>query len=250
MLNNPGLFSPVFNGRGPGRVLAVLGILISLGGFAGLAFIAFDFVRALGMAGGGPAMPHDLPSGVPLAVVYAGGFVGGGFVGALGDAMATAGAGRSPGVGHWLIFFLVLAVLGVCVIQVLGGASPAVLNPIRFGHGSPAGSGRQGRGTGAGGDSASHRADDVVTIRYDSAYGMKFEPSLLSISAGQRILFTNRSPFTCPFEAVDGELPLVHGHSPVVGPGRSLSVTWPDMGAAAFECRSDRSLLMQLSVLP
>lgn len=124
-----------FDGKGPGRLLIVLGIAVA----------AFMFIgwMSLIMNNCGPGSPtpfqNKLPSNVPVAAVYFVGFGTGGLVAAIGAAMARSGKARSP--GYWVMVALIIAGLLYAVNAVLAGASPHELVP-KFGNCSTMGFGR------------------------------------------------------------------------------------------------------------
>jgi plastocyanin len=237
--------SSILNGRGPGRALALLGGLLIAGSALGWLLILVHITSVSSFLG------RTLPSGIPLGVAYLGGFAVGGIIAGVGRTMAATESDRGASFVQWVAFFLVLAGLSFGVLRILDGASPAALNPFTLVHGSAGGAHAPGgKGHGHHGGTAAQHADHVVTIRHDPLYGMVFEPESLDISVGQSIKFRNRSPFACPFEAEDGELPLVHRHSPSVLADRSLTITWQHAGVWSFRCRGDYNATMLLSAMP
>ena len=79
-------------GQGPGRVLAVLGLLIGLAGFGGWIYFIFT-----GFGGGDDFLEFELLPGVPFAPVAFGAFVVGGIVYGLGASMSKAARQQAQG---------------------------------------------------------------------------------------------------------------------------------------------------------
>jgi hypothetical protein len=84
-------------GRGPGRVLAWVGILIALGGFAGWMYVIFTGF------GGGVTGPLDLElvAGVPLAPAAFGAFLAGGLMYGFGASFSKAARRREQEDLRW-----------------------------------------------------------------------------------------------------------------------------------------------------
>ncbi|MEU5877845.1 hypothetical protein [Spirillospora sp. NPDC047279] len=117
------VFQALVSGKGPGRLLGVLGVLITCFFFAGWASLIMTH------CGSGPdaMLGRRLPSGVQVGVVYFLGFGAGGLIAYLGASMAKSrGAGT---IGHWVVVLAVIAVVFAGVDHVLGGAPLSTLYP-------------------------------------------------------------------------------------------------------------------------
>jgi hypothetical protein len=119
----------LFEGRGPGRILLVVGLVVALASFAGWMSIIFGASTESGADGAQDFLGQQLPSGVRVGVAYFLGFGAGGVVSSIGAAMATAGARRGVTVGHWVVTVVLLSALVLGVLVVLGGAPLSALTP-------------------------------------------------------------------------------------------------------------------------
>jgi hypothetical protein len=121
----------LFEGRGPGRLLLVVGLLVTVVSFAGWMSIVFHGGSSDPQAaqGFGDMLGRRLPSGIRVGVVYFLGFGAGGLVLAVGAAMARTGARKGVTAGHWIVTVILLGALVAGLFGVLGGASPSALLP-------------------------------------------------------------------------------------------------------------------------
>lgn len=123
-------FGALFTGRGPGRILAVLGLAVAALCFAGWFSIILGGARGLDDS----SSPSDLlgtvlPSGVPVGAVYFLGFGLGGILFAVGTSMAKAGARGANLLGHLTVVLVIAAASVIGLIRVLDGAALAALKP-------------------------------------------------------------------------------------------------------------------------
>jgi hypothetical protein len=140
--------SAFFTGRGPGRLLMVIGLCVIVFGFAGWASIVFSGFGRLesfsGVSGfGGPGrLPEPsamlgsrLGSGIPVGIVYFLGFGFGGVLLAIGQSMAKAGGTRQGSlIGHYLATGVVVGAALFALVSALGGSPVSSLVP-HFGSG-------------------------------------------------------------------------------------------------------------------
>ncbi|GAA2877383.1 hypothetical protein Acy02nite_62540 [Actinoplanes cyaneus] len=119
---------PLFTGRGPGRVLMILGLCVVGFSFAGWMSIVFGAMSG-GIKGPPDMLGARLGSGIPVGAVY---FLGVGFGSVLmiiGRSMAKAGAKGGSHAGH-LVSTVIVTLIGVLGVgYALGGSSPAKLVP-------------------------------------------------------------------------------------------------------------------------
>lgn len=121
-------FSGLFNGRGPGRLVIVVGMAIAGFGFVGWASIVFGFWPRGDTQ---PDVGHDmqsmlgnvLPSGLPVGVVYFIGFGLGAVLMTIGSSMAKAAARNGGYLAHLVVTAVLLALVGVAAATVLAGAT-------------------------------------------------------------------------------------------------------------------------------
>jgi hypothetical protein len=120
----------LFEGRGPGRLLLVVGLLVTVVSFAGWMSIVFHGPSdPQAVQGFGDILGRRLPSGIRVGVVYFLGFGAGGLVASVGAAMARTGARRGVTAGQWIVTVILLGALVAGLLGVLGGASPSALLP-------------------------------------------------------------------------------------------------------------------------
>jgi hypothetical protein len=121
--------SALFTGRGPGRVLMVLGLCVSAFCFAGWMSIVFG-----GMSGDidspRDALGTRLGSGIPVGAVYFFGFGFGGMLLGIGNSMAKAAVKGGSRTGHLIATVIVCAGGLLCVVYALGGSPPSTLLPF------------------------------------------------------------------------------------------------------------------------
>jgi hypothetical protein len=121
----------VFLGRGPGRLLVLIGMLIAGFNFTGWGSIIFGMWRN--------RQPSDddlssilgqmLPSGLPVGVVYFFGFGVGIVIMKLGASMAKAASRGSGVAGHLVATILIVTFTALGTIAVLDGAPFHLLVP-------------------------------------------------------------------------------------------------------------------------
>ncbi|TYK52438.1 hypothetical protein [Actinomadura decatromicini] len=110
------LFQLVLSGRGPGRLLIVIGLALVA---VGMIRLAASFTGPC--APGTTPLPSDLPTAsVALAVVFVGGLVV-----TAGSELAASKRGRLA--AHWLITAVVVAGLAVAFLILTNGAAPDAL---------------------------------------------------------------------------------------------------------------------------
>lgn len=83
----------LFSGRGPGRLVAVVGIIVALAGFVGWAYVIFSGMTA--RSAGFNAFAIEIARGIPLAPVAFGAFGVGGLLYALGTGASKAARKRA-----------------------------------------------------------------------------------------------------------------------------------------------------------
>jgi hypothetical protein len=129
----------LFQGRGPGRILILTGMVVAGFGFIGWASIVFGFFNfAPGRAPEGPDGPaamlgRSLPSGIPVAAVYFLGFGAGVIMMKIGSSMAKAAANGAGTLGHFFATVVIIAVAAFALTVVLAGAPVDALMP-HFAH--------------------------------------------------------------------------------------------------------------------
>ncbi len=126
-----GPFQAFFVGSGPGRVLIVLGVIVVLAGFTGWASIVFGFARD-DVTSPSDVLGAELPSGVPVGVVYFLGVGFGGILASIGSSMAKAAARHGSQKAHLALTLLLIIVSLGGLLLVLDGAPVSALTP-RFG---------------------------------------------------------------------------------------------------------------------
>lgn len=123
------ILTGIFFGKGPGRLLAVLGLAITIVAFTGCASILFNpngpetDVNSPTFFGG------MLPSGIPLGIVYFLGVAAGTVVAMIGSSMARAGARGRNTLVHLLISIAIIAASFIGLGKVLAGAPLSTLTP-------------------------------------------------------------------------------------------------------------------------
>jgi len=123
------IVSGIFSGRGPGRLLAALGLAITIVAFAGCASILFSANAPDTDVNSPTFLGGPLPSGIPLGIVY---FLGGGagtVVAMIGSSMARAGARGGNTLVHLVIVIAIVAAGVVGLDKVLAGAPLSTLTP-------------------------------------------------------------------------------------------------------------------------
>jgi hypothetical protein len=123
----------LFLGKGPGRLLMVVGLLVAMTSFVGWVSIIFRAAAAgvagFGFDGLGSFFGAILPSGVPVGLVYFIGFGVGVVLTAVGASMAKAGAKGANPARHLLVTVVIIALAAFGLVQVLAGAPITVLVP-------------------------------------------------------------------------------------------------------------------------
>lgn len=233
--------SALFHGRGPGRILILLGGALIAFGFVGWMMLLFhgDDSR--------PLFGSNLPSGLPLGAVYFGAMLAGAVTAGIGTTMANA-ATTGLNFSHWIMSVLVVAAVGFATIRVLDGAPLSAINPFTATHTAP-GDANAKPANGTQGQGATKRNDHPVTITQEPDYGMVFEPSSLDVSDGETVTFHNTTKSACSFKPIQGELPTNAGQNPTVPAGGTLTLTWHGSGLWSFTCRGQFSEHMVVTSL-
>lgn len=135
--------SAFFTGRGPGRLLMVIGLCVVLFGFAGWVSIVFGGFGSFGGAGrpSGPSamLGRPLGSGIPVGLVYFLSFGFGGVLLAIGQSMAKAAVNRQGALlGHFVTTAVVVGAGLFALVYALGGSPVSTLVPS-FGQGFTSG---------------------------------------------------------------------------------------------------------------
>ncbi|ANZ35489.1 hypothetical protein BBK82_04740 [Lentzea guizhouensis] len=115
-------FNGLFLGRGPGRLVIVVGMAVAAFGFVGWASIIFGSWHRKGPSDGESMLGDVLPSGLPIGVVYFIGFGLGAVLVQIGSSMAKAAARNGGFLGHLVVAVVLLAIVGVAAATVLAGA--------------------------------------------------------------------------------------------------------------------------------
>jgi hypothetical protein len=129
----------LFQGRGPGRILILTGMVVAGFGFIGWASMIFGFFNfAPGHApegADGPAamLGRALPSGIPVAAVYFLGSGAGAIMMKIGSSMAKAAANGVGTLGHLFATVAIIAVAVFALTLILAGAPVEILMP-HFAH--------------------------------------------------------------------------------------------------------------------
>ncbi|MFF3249426.1 hypothetical protein ACFYWP_00055 [Actinacidiphila glaucinigra] len=121
-------FQAFFAGRGPGRILIVVGLALAMVAFTGWMAIVFQLGSG-DVSGPEDALGDRLPSGIPVGAVYFIGFGVGGTLMAIGSSMAKAAVRRNSRVTHVVITMVVSVATVLGLSLVLDGAPISALMP-------------------------------------------------------------------------------------------------------------------------
>lgn len=119
----------LFQGRGPGRILILAGMVVAGFCFTGWASIVFGFARGAAPDGPGAMLGKLLPSGIPVGIVYFLGFGAGGIMMKIGSSMTKAAAKGAGTLGHFVATVVIIALAAFACTAVLAGAPLEALMP-------------------------------------------------------------------------------------------------------------------------